>query len=88
MNQRPQFEYKDGDIFTFNTENVDVASFIALVIATEADHPGTLAAVIRQLALVLADFRLSSSSTNPSLSLKAQEELVEFLMGYHAKEFS
>jgi hypothetical protein len=76
-----QFLYESGDIDTsLPTDSRYMPAYIAAMIAIEAEHPGSIPNMFRQMALSNWDFIIKSRCSNPTASLQAQEELKEWIL--------
>lgn len=75
-----QFRCETDDILSFSLqETASMAALIAYLLAVESEHPGTLAWVVRQVALADNNWRLTTRSSDPSKSLIAQHEAVGWM---------
>lgn len=85
MNKRPtQFEFLAGDLdVTMPTDAQYLPAYIAAMIAIEAEHPGSIQAAFRQMALANYNFKVSSRCSNPELSMEAQRYLSEWIQNIY-----
>lgn len=83
--------YKNSDSFVYKGDDLAIkprtdadymSAMIAAIIAIESERPGTLAYVLRAMALSNAGWRTTSSVTDPLGSINAQQELAAWLDKY------
>jgi len=79
-----QFILKSDDGVLSDT-SVATSSMVAAIVAIELEHPGTIPWILRILALVDHDFVLKSSTSSPEKSIKAQNELYEWIKWFEAE---
>lgn len=78
-----QFTYEAGDIDkSLPASREHSVAIIAALVAIEAEHPGTLEYILRTAALTNANFRIKTNCSNPSASLKAQEEIKDWIQWF------
>jgi hypothetical protein len=76
-----QFSYEAGDIdTTMPTDAKYLPTYIAAMIAIEAEHPGSIPNAFRQMALANYDFKVKSRCSQPELSMEAQKALSDWIL--------
>jgi hypothetical protein len=79
---KPQFTVESNDMIDIDTDSLQVEALLAAIIAIERDHPGFMLWCVRTAALANAGFRLTARTSNVGASLRAQEELKDWLDWY------
>lgn len=82
-NNNDSFVYKGNDLVIKPRSDADyLSAMVAAIVAIEVDHPGTLAHVLRAMALSNAGWRITSSVTDSLRSMDAQRELADWIEEY------
>lgn len=75
-----QFRCETGDLTDFKIrETASAAALVAYLLAVDFEHPGTLAWVVRQVALADNNWQLKARSSNPDLSLACQRDAIAWM---------
>jgi len=75
-----QFRVAGQDIFNSDQLQFSQAALMAVLVELEHGHPGTLAFVVRLMALAADGWRFSATASDPRRSLEVQAELVSLLI--------
>lgn len=86
MKNNSQFFYEAGDIdHSMPTDAKYLPTYIAAMIAIEAEHPGSIAYAFRMMALANYDFKLKSRCSKPELSMEAQKALTDWILDIYER---
>lgn len=81
MKMNNQFFYEAGDIDnSMPTDAKYLPTYIAAMIAIEAEHPGSIPYAFRMMALANYDFKMKSRCSKPELSMEAQKALSDWIL--------
>lgn len=74
-----QFRYLSDDYIPIDDREVSPSALIALLLAVENEHPGTLAWLVRIAALIDDNFVMNCRSQSPERSIDAQRRTLGWL---------
>jgi hypothetical protein len=80
------FNVEKGDLVKVDWSTASQLSMIAALVAIDAANPGTLQWVMRQVALAMGNWNMSSSVSDPAESIKDQQTLIDWLRWFDKLE--
>lgn len=79
-NVQSQFRVAGHDILSLDQLQFSQTALMAVLVELEHGHPGTLAFVVRLMALAADGWRFNATASDPQRSLEVQAELVSLLI--------
>lgn len=79
-NVQSQFRVTGQDLFDSDQLQFSQAALMAVLVELEHGHPGTLAFVVRLMALAADGWRFTATASDPKRSLEIQADLISLLI--------
>jgi len=79
-NVQSQFRVTGQDLFDSDQLQFSQAALMAVLVELEHGHPGTLAFVVRLMALAADGWRFNATASDSQRSLEVQAELISLLI--------